>query len=45
MDLKQVYNANVELNNFATKSFRAYVHITHSPALGLLLTVGILIKK
>ena len=44
MDLKGVHRAYFELNDFKTKNFRPYVPRTHSPALGLLLHVGLLKK-
>ncbi len=42
MNLKGVHQAYLELNDFKTENFRAYVPRTHSPALGLLLHLGLL---
>jgi hypothetical protein len=42
MDLKGVYQAYVELNNYDTENFRPYVNRRHSPARGLLLHLGLL---
>ncbi|HXI01437.1 MAG TPA: hypothetical protein VNI52_14305 [Sphingobacteriaceae bacterium] len=42
MDLKGVLMAYKELNDFKTANFKPYVPRTHSPALGLLLHVGLL---
>jgi hypothetical protein len=42
MNLKEVYRAYRELDDFATKNFRAFVPITHSPARGLLIHLGML---
>lgn len=42
MDLKQVLKAYHELKDFKTANFKPYVPFTHSPALGLLLKVGLL---
>jgi hypothetical protein len=42
MDLKQLYKAYFELNDFVTENFRPYVPITHSPARGLLIHLGLL---
>lgn len=42
MDLKQVLKAYKEIKDFKTENFRPYVPLTHSPALGLLLKVGLL---
>jgi len=42
MDLKQVLKAYHELTDFKTANFKPYVPLTHSPALGLLLKVGLL---
>lgn len=42
MDLKEVYRAYKELEDFATVNFKPFVPITHSPASGLLLHLGML---
>ncbi|SKB41004.1 hypothetical protein SAMN05661099_1192 [Daejeonella lutea] len=42
MDLKGVHQAYLELNDFQTANFNPYVPRTHSPALGLLLYLGLL---
>jgi hypothetical protein len=42
MDLKQLYKAYIELNDFVTENFRPYVPITHSPARGLLIHLRLL---
>jgi len=42
MNLKEVYRAYKELENFATVNFKPFVPITHSPARGLLLHLGML---
>lgn len=42
MNLKEVYRAYIELEDFATVNFKPFVPITHSPARGLLLHLGIL---
>jgi hypothetical protein len=42
MDLKKVHQAYKELKDFKTKNFAPYVPRRHSPALGLLLHVGLL---
>ncbi|MDQ3073806.1 MAG: Bro-N domain-containing protein [Bacteroidota bacterium] len=42
MNLKEVYRAYEELDDFATKNFKPCVPITHSPARGLLLHLGML---
>lgn len=42
MDLKKVYRAYKELEDFATINFKPFVPITHSPARGLLLHLGML---
>lgn len=44
MDLKDVLRAYKELKEFKTENFNPYVPLTHSPALGLLLHLKILIK-
>ena len=42
MDLRSVHHAYLELDDFKTANFRPYVNRTHSPALGLLLSSGLL---
>ncbi|MGV8880378.1 MAG: hypothetical protein ACOH2A_15260 [Sphingobacteriaceae bacterium] len=42
MDLKGVHQAYIELMDFKTNNFKTYVNRTHSPALGLLLELGLL---
>ena len=42
MDLKGVHKAYLELTDFKTVNFKTYVSRTHSPALGLLLHLGLL---
>lgn len=42
MDLNDVYRAYKELEDFETKNFKPYVPLTHSPARGLLLHLGLL---
>ncbi len=42
MNLKEVYRAYLELEDFATENFKPFVPITHSPARGLLLHLGML---
>ena len=44
MDLKGVHKAYLELNDFKTANFKPYVPRTHSPALGLLLHLRLLIN-
>ena len=44
MDLKGVHKAYLELTDFKTENFKPYVPRTHSPALGLLLHLGLLTK-
>lgn len=44
MDLKGVHLAYTELTEFKTLNFKSYVPRTHSPALGLLLHLGLLVK-
>ncbi|SDM33786.1 hypothetical protein SAMN05421813_11018 [Daejeonella rubra] len=44
MDLKGVHQAYLELNDFKTANFKPYVPRTHSPALGLLLHLMLLVK-
>ena len=44
MDLRDVLRAYKELKEFKTENFRPYVPLTHSPALGLLLHLGLLLK-
>lgn len=43
MDLKGVHRAYIELKDFKTMNFKPYVPITHSPALGLLLHLKLLV--
>lgn len=42
MDIKNVYKAYMELETFKTSDFKPYVNRTHSPALGLILTLKLL---
>lgn len=42
MDLHGVHKAYLELTDFKTKNFQTYVPRKHSPALGLLLHLGLL---
>ncbi|MCZ8354012.1 MAG: hypothetical protein O9340_04710 [Cyclobacteriaceae bacterium] len=42
MNLKDVYRAYKELEDFATINFKPFVPITHSPARGLLLHLGLI---
>ena len=42
MNLDEVYRAYRELDDFATVNFKPYVPITHSPARGLLIHLGLL---
>ncbi|WP_333888583.1 hypothetical protein [Sphingobacterium siyangense] len=44
MNLKGVHQAYLELTDFKTVNFKPYVPRTHSPALGLLLHLGLLKK-
>ncbi len=44
MDLKGVYQAYQELNDYKTINFKPYVPRTHSPALGLLIHLKLLKK-
>ena len=44
MNLKGVHQAYLELTDFKTVNFEPYVPRTHSPALGLLLHLGLLKK-
>ena len=44
MNLKGVHQAYLELTDFKTENFKAYVPLTHSPALGLLLHLRLLKK-
>ncbi|MCK0190453.1 hypothetical protein [Arenibacter sp. F20364] len=44
MDLKQVHKAYLELKDFKTKSFEKYVPRRHSPALGLLFHLKLLVR-
>jgi hypothetical protein len=43
MDLRQVHKAYLELKDFKTEHFKPYVPLTHSPALGLLLHLKLLV--
>lgn len=43
MNLEEVYRAYKELDDFATINFKPYVPITHSPARGLLIHLGLLV--
>ncbi|PRD48021.1 hypothetical protein [Sphingobacterium haloxyli] len=45
MSLKGVHQAYLTLIDFKTANFKAFVPRTHSPALGLLLHIGLLIKN
>jgi len=42
MNLKNVYEAYLQLDDFATINFKPFVPITHSPARGLLIYLGML---
>lgn len=42
MDIRNVYQAYIELESFRTSDFKSYVSRTHSPALGLILTLKLL---
>lgn len=42
MDLQGVHQVYLELSDFKTENSRPYVSRTHSPALGLLLSTGLL---
>ncbi len=42
MDLKKIYEAYEQLEHFETVNFKPFVPITHSPARGLLLHLGML---
>ena len=42
MNMQKVHQAYIELDDFVTKNFKPYVPITHSPARGLLLHLGLL---
>jgi hypothetical protein len=42
IDLKKLYLAYTELDDFATENFRPYVPRRHSPARGLLLRLGLI---
>lgn len=42
MELKEVYRAYKELDDFATVNFKPYIPIIHSPARGLLLHLRML---
>ena len=44
MELRSVLQAYKELKEFQTENFKPYVPFTHSPALGLLLHLKLLIK-
>jgi len=44
MNLSAVHQAYLELESFQTKDFKPYMSRTKSPALGLLLTLGLLKK-
>lgn len=44
IDLKQVHKAYLELKDFKTINFKEYVYQRHSPALGLLLHLKLLVK-
>ncbi len=41
-NLNDVFKAYINLNDFATKNFKPFVPIRHSPARGLLLHLGML---
>ncbi|WP_149304898.1 hypothetical protein [Pareuzebyella sediminis] len=43
MDLEGVHQAYLELEDFKTVNFKPFVPITHSPALGLLLHLKLLV--
>ncbi|SHJ97251.1 hypothetical protein SAMN04488513_11438 [Pseudozobellia thermophila] len=45
MDLKQVHKAYLELKDFKTINFKEYVYKRHSPALGLLLHLKLLVDE
>lgn len=45
MDLAGVHKAYLELDDFKTANFKPYVPRTHSPAMGLLLHLGLLRKE
>lgn len=42
IDLKKLYQAYIELEDFATEKFQPYVPRRHSPARGLLLRLGLI---
>lgn len=42
MNWQEVNRVNKELDDFATINFKPYVPITHSPARGLLIHLGLL---
>ena len=42
IDLEKVYEAYVELDDFATANFKRYLPLRHAPARGLLLHLGLL---
>jgi hypothetical protein len=44
MNLMKVHEAYLVLQDFKTENFRSYVNRKHSPALGLLLHLGLLVK-
>ena len=43
MNLEEVYRAYGELDDFATVNCKPYIPITHSPARGLLIHLGLLV--
>ena len=45
LDLKRVFEAFQNLNDFRTENFMKYVPIRHSPARGLLIHLGLLIQQ
>lgn len=45
LDLKSIYKAYIELEDFQTLSFRKYVPVRHSPARGLLMHLGLLMVQ
>lgn len=45
MDLTGVHKAYFKLTDFKTIHFKPYVPLTHSPALGLLLHLRLLVKR
>jgi len=44
-DLKDVFEAYSEIKDFRTENFKKYVPIMHSPARGLLIHLGLLVKE